>query len=176
MRQVLGPGALGRPGGVGWKGRWERGSGWWIHVTSWLIHFNEWQNPLQCCEVIKPPTNKNKWRKKKRKRNPCQLLRKRARKEDGSLGWAKRHWWCRKNRWEKNSHSFNLHHGLSWWLSSKQSACNAGEADSIPGSGRSPGDKNGNPLQNSCLGNPVTEESGGLQSTGPQKSRTWLGN
>ena len=28
MRQVLGPGALGRPRGSGWRGRWEGGSGW----------------------------------------------------------------------------------------------------------------------------------------------------
>ena len=27
-RQVLGPGALGRPRGIGWRGRWEGGSGW----------------------------------------------------------------------------------------------------------------------------------------------------
>ena len=33
MRQVLGPGALGRPRGIGWRGKWERGSGWGIHVT-----------------------------------------------------------------------------------------------------------------------------------------------
>ena len=52
MRQVLGPGALGRPRGIGWRGRWERGSGWGIHVTPWLFHVNIWQNPLQCCEVI----------------------------------------------------------------------------------------------------------------------------
>ena len=52
MRQVLGPGALGRPRGIGWKGRWEEGSGWGIHVTPWLIHVNVWQNPLKCCEVI----------------------------------------------------------------------------------------------------------------------------
>ena len=52
MRQVLGPGALGRPRGTGWRGRWEGGSGWGIHITPWLIHVNVWQNPLQCCEVI----------------------------------------------------------------------------------------------------------------------------
>ena len=40
MRQVLGPGALGRPRGIGWRGRWEGGSGWGIHVTPWLIHVN----------------------------------------------------------------------------------------------------------------------------------------
>ena len=38
MRQVLGPGALGRPRGMGWGGRWEGGSGWGIHVNPWLIH------------------------------------------------------------------------------------------------------------------------------------------
>ena len=35
----------------------------------------------------------------------------------------------------------------------KTSACNAGELGSIPGLGRSPGERNGNPLQYSCLEN-----------------------
>ena len=35
----------------------------------------------------------------------------------------------------------------------KESACSAGQPGSIPGSGRSPGDGNGNPLQYSCLKN-----------------------
>ena len=37
----------------------------------------------------------------------------------------------------------------------KASACNAGDPGSIPGSGRSPGEENGNPLQYSCLENPM---------------------
>ena len=37
---------------------------------------------------------------------------------------------------------------------SKESACNVGDLDSIPGLGRSPGEGHGNPLQNSCLENP----------------------
>ena len=37
----------------------------------------------------------------------------------------------------------------------KESACQAGDAGSIPGSGRSPGGGNGDPLQCSCLGNPM---------------------
>ena len=37
----------------------------------------------------------------------------------------------------------------------KVSACNAGDPGSIPGSGRSPGEGNGNPLQYSCLENPM---------------------
>ena len=52
MRQVLGPGTLGRLRGIGWRGSWEGGSGWGIHVNPWLIHFNVWQNPLQYCKVI----------------------------------------------------------------------------------------------------------------------------
>ena len=37
----------------------------------------------------------------------------------------------------------------------KVSACDAGELGSIPGSGRSPGEGYGNPLQHSCLENPM---------------------
>ena len=37
----------------------------------------------------------------------------------------------------------------------KASAYNAGDLGSIPGSGRSPGEGNGNPLQYSCLENPM---------------------
>ena len=38
---------------------------------------------------------------------------------------------------------------------SKASACNAGDPGLIPGSGRSPGEGNGNPLQHSCLEHPM---------------------
>ena len=37
----------------------------------------------------------------------------------------------------------------------KESTCNAGVAGLIPGSGRSSGEGNDNPLQYSCLGNPM---------------------
>ena len=52
MRQALGPGALGRPRGIVWRGRWEGGSGWGTRVNPWLIHVNVWQKPLQYCKVI----------------------------------------------------------------------------------------------------------------------------
>ena len=41
----------------------------------------------------------------------------------------------------------------------KASDCNAGDLDSIPGSGRSPGEGNGNPFQYSCLENPMDGEA-----------------
>ena len=41
----------------------------------------------------------------------------------------------------------------------KASAYNVGDAGSMPGSGRSPGGGNGNPLQYSCLKNPMDRET-----------------
>ena len=46
---------------------------------------------------------------------------------------------------------------------SKESACNAGDTGLIPGSGRSPREGNGNPLQYSCLENPM--DRGTLRAT-----------
>ena len=46
---------------------------------------------------------------------------------------------------------------------SKESACNVGDPGSILGLGRSPGEGNGNPLQYSCLGNPM--DGGAWQAT-----------
>ena len=47
-----------------------------------------------------------------------------------------------------------------------KNACNAGDLGSIPGWGRSPKGGHSYPLQYSCLENPMTEETGGLQSMG----------
>ena len=44
-----------------------------------------------------------------------------------------------------------------------ETACDAGNVSSVPGSGRSPGEGNGNPLQCSCLGNPM--DRGAWQAT-----------
>ena len=54
----------------------------------------------------------------------------------------------------------------------KNPSASAGYGDSVPGFGRYPGGGNGNPLQYFFLGNSVTDESGGLQSMGSQKS--WI--
>ena len=52
------------------------------------------------------------------------------------------------------------------------SACNAGDLGSIPGSGRSPGEGNGNPLQYSCLENPMDRAAWWATVHGVAKSRT----
>ena len=54
--------------------------------------------------------------------------------------------------------------GLPGGSGSKESACNEEDTGLIPGSGRFPGERNGNPLHYPCLGNPRTEEPGRLQS------------
>ena len=56
----------------------------------------------------------------------------------------------------------------------KESACNAWDLGSIPGLGRSPGKRNGNPLQYFCLENSM--DRGALWATvhGVTKSRKWL--
>ena len=58
----------------------------------------------------------------------------------------------------------------------KESACDAKDQGSIPGSGRSPGERNGNPLQYSCLENSM--DRGAWQDTvhGVANSQTQLGD
>ena len=54
----------------------------------------------------------------------------------------------------------------------KESACNAGDLGSIPGSGRSPGEGNGNPLQYSCLENSMDGGAWWATVHGVAKSQT----
>ena len=56
----------------------------------------------------------------------------------------------------------------------KASAYNVGDPGSIPGLGRSPGEGNGNPLQYSCLENPMEGRSWYATVHGVAKSRTQL--
>ena len=51
----------------------------------------------------------------------------------------------------------------------KESACNAGDLGSKPGSERSPREGNGYPLQHPCLENSMESKPGGLQSLGSQR-------
>ena len=54
----------------------------------------------------------------------------------------------------------------------KVSACDAGDLGSIPGSGRSPGEGSGNPLQYHCLENPMDREACWAIVHGVAKSQT----
>ena len=66
---------------------------------------------------------------------------------------------------------------LPWWLSGKASVCSArtaGGADSVPGSGKSLAGKHCNPLQYSCLGNPMDRGAWRVKVHRISKSWPWL--
>ena len=67
--------------------------------------------------------------------------------------------------WRDNSHLslLLLFFRLPWFLSGKESACNAGDVSLIPRSGRSPREGNGEALEYSCLENPM--DRGAWQAT-----------
>ena len=58
----------------------------------------------------------------------------------------------------------------------KNPPANAGDVGCIPGLGRSPGGGNGNPLQYSCLENPMDRGAWWVTVHGIEKSQTWLSN
>ena len=70
---------------------------------------------------------------------------------------------------EKQKHTSSM---LPWWLCGKESACNIGDLGLTPGLGRSPGEGNGNPLQYSCLGNPMDRGAWWATVRGVAKRRT----
>ena len=70
-----------------------------------------------------------------------------------------------------------MENGLPWWVSGKEPACNAGaarDADLIPRLGRCPGGGRGNPLQYSCLKNPMGRGSWQAPVHRVTKSQTQL--
>ena len=71
----------------------------------------------------------------------------------------------------KHIYGYIAYVGLSCWLRGRESACNAGDAGSIPGVG------SGNTFKYILAWRiPWTEEPGELQSTGSQESQTQLSN
>ena len=82
--------------------------------------------------------------------------------------------WVGKIPWRRGRLSTPVSLGLSGGLDAKDSACNSGDLGSIPELGRPPGEGHDNPLQHSCLENPM--DRGAWQATvhGVTKSWTWL--
>ena len=84
-----------------------------------------------------------------------------------SLSSSGRNYTCNRLVWEFSLKYLKFRAFLlAQWLKKKKgkkSACSTVDTGLIPGLGRSPGEGNGNPLQYSCLGNPMVR--GGWQST-----------
>ena len=84
----------------------------------------------------------------------------------------------RKEKEDEKHCLFSIYYvltGLPWCLSSNPPA-NAGDVGSIPGSERSPGEGNGNPLQYFCLENPMDRGDWRAAFHGVTKSHTQLSN
>ena len=62
--------------------------------------------------------------------------------------------------------------GIPRWHSGKESAYNAGDLSSVPGLGRSPGEGNDNPLQYTCLENPM--DRGAWWATVHRVAKSWI--
>ena len=66
--------------------------------------------------------------------------------------------------------------GLPWGSDGKESTCSAEDLDSIPGSGRSPGEGNGYPLQYSFLENSMDRRAWWVTAQGVTRSQIQLNN
>ena len=70
-----------------------------------------------------------------------------------------------------NNTLHTLPKGLPWWLNGKELSANTGDLGLIPGLQRSPGIGNGNPLQYSCLRNPM--DRGAWRAAVHGVTKTW---
>jgi len=79
--------------------------------------------------------------------------------------------WSRDDPWKRDRLPTSVFLGFPGGSDRKESTCNAGVLDSIPGLGRSPGGGQGNPHSILAWRSPWTKELGGLQSMGLQRVR-----
>ena len=79
---------------------------------------------------------------------------------------------CKKKKRKKLKYVFKKTLGFPGGSNGKESACGTGDSGSIPGSGRSPGEGNGNQLQYSCLENFMNRRAWWAIVYGITKSQT----
>ena len=80
--------------------------------------------------------------------------------------------WVRKFPWRRDKLPSPVFLGFPGGSDSKESACDVGDLGLIPGLGRSPGGGHGNPLQYSCLENPMDREAWWATVRGVTKNQT----
>ena len=79
--------------------------------------------------------------------------------------------WVEKIPWRRKWQPAPVFLGFSGGSDDKESSCNAGDLGSIPGSGRFPRGGHGNPLQYSCMENPM--DRGAWRATVHRVTRSW---
>ena len=154
--RMLGAGALGRPRGMVRGRRSEEGSGWGTCVYLWQIHVDIWQNQYNIVKLKK---------KKKKKQafctiGPSQLQSPGIEKIRISL--------------DREAHHLYQLKGFPGSLVVKNTPANAGDIRDVGlifGSGRFPGGGRGNPLQYSCLENPMVR--GAWWATIHEVTKSW---
>ena len=92
----------------------------------------------------------------------------------GKISLAKKHFLEMQPGDEMEKHWLWSKRGFPGGSDSEEPTCNAEDLGSVPGSGRSPGKENVNPLQNFCLENSMDRGAWQAQSMGALKSWTWL--
>ena len=107
--------ALYQPRGVGWGGRWERGSKG-IYVYLWLIHAEIWQKTIQFCKAIilqcKKLINLKKCQSHERVKKLRVIKRQRRQKEDAPYVYLKfrkrgKNEWGKSSIWRNNGWQFS---------------------------------------------------------------------
>ena len=119
-----------------WRWSWENIGGWNQPPWTWQSHWHKYVSRTGQREV--GSHSKSGW------------FHWVHRRRDRASEWSVQN--------HLQSHKYKEWVGIPGGSVGKASACNAGGPSSIPGSGRSPGEGNGNPLQYSCLGNPMGQK------------------
>ena len=123
--------------------------------------------------VKNPPTMQKTWVRSLRQEDPLEkemathssILAGESHGQRSLAGYIP---WGLKSRTQLSEFHFQFL-GFPSGSAGKESACNAGDLGLIPGSGRSPGEGNGNPLQYLAWRIPWTGKPGGLSSIGSQR-------
>ena len=137
-----------------------------LDETWWIIECREVMRREETRRIFKLLEWQMTWRKGTRSKCIGKILKHHAKHIEVGLGLS--------GFSEMTEFNLGLPQWLPSWLSGKESACQCKRGSLISGLAMSPGRRNGNPVQYSCLGNPWTKDPGRLQSMGSQKSWTQL--
>ena len=153
---------------------WQAGAGpgWELHVWAGSFEHGSLHRLLELLTawLLPPPTTSDPGEKEPHRRDPCCDL------DSGVISITLCHILFVRRERRIIVSLFGERTGLPTWFNGgkkkKKMPANAGDPGSISESGRSPGEANGNPLQCSCLENPMDREAWWAIVHGVAKSQT----